>query len=143
MISFQISFLIPPEVVPGRMALLITLILVLINLFISVTSRSPNTDSLTSISTWMSVCILFVCCSLFEYAGILLFKHLTFQDEKSKRFLTYVDSGSLMVSVTLFIIFNLIFWSGHWPFFLKILMIIDFLVTITNNWYSIPINWEY
>ncbi len=32
-----VSFLIPPEIVAGRMAMLITLLLVLINLFTSIT----------------------------------------------------------------------------------------------------------
>ena len=37
-----ISFLIPPDIVPGRMALLITLFLVLINIFNNVTTNSPK-----------------------------------------------------------------------------------------------------
>ena len=48
-----ISFLIPPEVVPGRMALLVTLLLVLINIFNNVTSITPNTDGMTAIGSWM------------------------------------------------------------------------------------------
>ena len=38
----QVSFLVPPEIVPGRMSLLITLFLVLINIFNSITANSPN-----------------------------------------------------------------------------------------------------
>ena len=40
-----ISFLIPPDIVPGRMALLITLFLVLINIFNNVTTNSERVDS--------------------------------------------------------------------------------------------------
>ena len=47
------SFLIPPEVVPGRMALLVTLFLVLINIFNNVTSITPNTEGMTALSSWM------------------------------------------------------------------------------------------
>ena len=47
------SFLIPPEVVPGRMAMLITLFLVLINIFNIVTSNSPNVEGMTAIAAWM------------------------------------------------------------------------------------------
>ena len=54
------SFLIPPEVVPGRMAMLITLFLVLINIFNIVTSNSPNVEGMTAIAAWMLVCIFFV-----------------------------------------------------------------------------------
>ena len=46
-----VSFLIPPEVVPGRMAMLITLFLVLINIFNIVTTNSPNVEGMTAIGT--------------------------------------------------------------------------------------------
>ena len=79
-----ISFLIPPDIVPGRMALLITLFLVLINIFNNVTTNSPKVEKifkwklseaktkitiitfylqaegLTAIEIWMLACILFV-----------------------------------------------------------------------------------
>ncbi len=58
------SFLIPPEVVPGRMAMLITLFLVLINIFNTVTTNSPNVEGMTAIAAWMIVCILFVFAAL-------------------------------------------------------------------------------
>merc|ERR1719189_2258563 len=63
-----VVFLIPPEVVPGRMAMLITLFLVLINIFNIVTSNSPNVEGMTAISAWMLVCIFFVFGALFGYA---------------------------------------------------------------------------
>ena len=52
-ITSWVSFLIPPEVVPGRMALLVTLFLVLINIFNNVTSITPNTEGMTALSSWM------------------------------------------------------------------------------------------
>ena len=55
-----VGFLIPPEVVPGRMAMLITLFLVLINIFNIVTTNSPNVEGMTAIAAWMLVCIFFV-----------------------------------------------------------------------------------
>lgn len=74
-----ISFLIPPDIVPGmhgilivekidlfeidfsgRMALLITLFLVLINIFNNITTNSPKAEGLTAIEIWMLACILFV-----------------------------------------------------------------------------------
>ncbi len=49
--NFQAGFLIPPEIVPGRMTLLVTIFLVLINIFNNVTSNSPNVEGLTAISS--------------------------------------------------------------------------------------------
>ena len=66
-----VSFLIPPEVVPGRMAMLITLFLVLINIFNNVISNSPNVEGMTAIAAWMLACILFVFGALLAYAFIL------------------------------------------------------------------------
>ena len=66
-----VGFLIPPEVVPGRMAMLITLFLVLINIFNTVTSNSPNVEGMTAIAAWMLACIFFVFGALLAYAFIL------------------------------------------------------------------------
>ena len=69
------SFLIPPEIVPGRMTLLVTLFLVLINIFNNITITSPNTETMTALSAWMIACILFVFGALAAYAGILFAKY--------------------------------------------------------------------
>ena len=39
-----ISFVVPPDVIPGRMGLLITLFLVLVNIFNSVTTNTPKAE---------------------------------------------------------------------------------------------------
>jgi hypothetical protein len=44
----------------GRMALLVTVFLVLINIFNTITTNSPNAEGLTAIEIWMLACILFV-----------------------------------------------------------------------------------
>ena len=41
-----ISFVVPPDVIPGRMALLITLFLVLVNIFNSVTTNTPKAEGM-------------------------------------------------------------------------------------------------
>ena len=61
-----ISFLIPMEVVPGRMSLLVTLSLVLVNIFNTVTTNTPKAEGLTAIEAWMLACILFVFGALVE-----------------------------------------------------------------------------
>merc|ERR1719242_1327387 len=67
-----ISFLIPPDIVPGRMTLLITVFLVLVNIFNTITTNIPKAKGLTAIEAWVIVCVLFVFGALIEYAGILL-----------------------------------------------------------------------
>ena len=42
------------------MALLVTLFLVLVNIFNNVTTNSPKAQGLTAIEIWMLACILFV-----------------------------------------------------------------------------------
>ena len=104
--------MIPQEVVPGRMGLLITLFLVLVNLFISITTNSPNTKSLTSISTWVLACIIFVQGAVLEYGFILLLKHLIphLVSDLGQKILPKIDSFCLLLSIIAFTIFNFIYW---------------------------------
>jgi len=67
-----ISFLVPPAVVPGRMTLLVTVFLVLVNIFNTITTNIPKAEGLTAIEAWVIVCVLFVFGALIEYAGLLL-----------------------------------------------------------------------
>ena len=54
------------DVIPGRMALLVTLFLVLVNIFNNVTTNTPKAEGLTAIEAWMLACILFVFGALIE-----------------------------------------------------------------------------
>jgi len=69
-----VSFLVSPSVVPGRMGLLVTLFLVLTNMFNTINTESPTVEGLTSISIWLLSCIVFVAAAVTEYAGILYLK---------------------------------------------------------------------
>jgi hypothetical protein len=53
------------------MALLVTLFLVLVNIFNSVTANAPKSEGLTAVEAWVVMCILHVFCVLSEYAIIL------------------------------------------------------------------------
>ena len=82
LIKFFPSFLVPPESVPGRMTILVTVFLVLVNIFNSITSNIPKVcccrisslsefstktfqaDGLTAIEMFMIVNIIFVFCAL-------------------------------------------------------------------------------
>ena len=55
-----ISFLVPPESVPGHMTILVTVFLVLVNIFNSITSNIPRADGLTAIESFVIICIVFV-----------------------------------------------------------------------------------
>jgi len=55
------------------MALLITLFLVLINIFNNITTNSPKAEGLTAIEIWMLACILFVFGNSLEYTFRLSF----------------------------------------------------------------------
>ena len=55
----------------GRLALLITLFLVLVNIFNSAKDNSPKSESLTAVETWIIICIFHVFTVLLEYAFVL------------------------------------------------------------------------
>jgi len=135
-----ISFLIPMDVIPGRMALLVTLFLVLVNIFNTVTTNTPKAEGLTAIEAWMLACILFVFGALIEYAAILFkkqryvsgqhkvnlkivckenFKYEVQEKSPANQAVTMqqlaeeywrIDKFFLKVFPTLFIIFNIIYW---------------------------------
>ena len=56
------------------MTLLVTLLLVLINIFNSISVASPTAETITAMSVWLIACIIFVFGALCNYAGILLMK---------------------------------------------------------------------
>ena len=114
------SFLIPPEIVPGRMTLLVTLFLVLINIFNNITTQSPNTDTMTSVSAWMLSCIMFVFGALAAYAVLLFFKYIkvkkgqigpSMTPNTTENNLRIFDLFCLFAFPTLFLVFNLFFWA--------------------------------
>jgi len=90
-VSFA-SFLIPPDVIPGRMSLLVTLFLVLISIFNTVNSKSPRTEGINLMAFYVIVCILFVFGALFAYAVMLYKKKARITDLASLR------NGSLTIA---------------------------------------------
>merc|ERR1712150_144839 len=78
------SFLIEPDVVAGRMMLLTTLFLVLINLMNNLTSNAPNSEGINAVSAWLLSCIIFVFAALVAYSGILLKKKIRKQKIRKK-----------------------------------------------------------
>ena len=72
---FQISFVVHPEMVPGRLGLIITLILCMTNTLNSVAKSAPKSGSVSKIVTWMLACrsghIHFSLITLSTITGIL------------------------------------------------------------------------
>lgn len=66
-----ISFLIPPESVPGRSGLLVTLILVLTTFHLHELDQSPLISSITPLLIWSELCLAFVFLAFLEYSCIL------------------------------------------------------------------------
>ena len=111
-------------------ALLVTLFLVLVNIFNAITSNMPKAEGLTAIEVWMLTCILFVFGALIEYAYILfekrmlnrivslhLFALLPKQSEEVamkqwKEKYWRIDKFFLIFFPVLFSIFNIIYWTS-------------------------------
>ena len=74
-----VSFVIPPEVIPGRMALLITLVLVLVNMFGTVIDQRPPTKT-TVLDIWMIGCLISVSGTLMAYAALLFHQRFSIRN---------------------------------------------------------------
>ena len=85
--SSWISFVIPPDVIPGRMALLITLLLALINLSGTVIDKRPSTKNTTILEIWMFICTSYVWAALVpsSFTSLCFFRpKRTFKSPKFK-----------------------------------------------------------
>uniref|UniRef100_A0A1B0EYE8 Neurotransmitter-gated ion-channel transmembrane domain-containing protein n=1 Tax=Phlebotomus papatasi TaxID=29031 RepID=A0A1B0EYE8_PHLPP len=65
------SFVVVPEIVPGRMVLLVTTLLSLVTMFDTVRNNSPDALELKCIEVWLISCTLFVFLALMEYFIVL------------------------------------------------------------------------
>ena len=65
------SFSVGVEAVPGRLGLLITLLLMLMNHTIMVAKQTPHSDRICPLIVWIGISIIFVVVALFEYFVIL------------------------------------------------------------------------
>ena len=68
-----VSFIIKPELVPGRMGLLVMIFLILITTFDDVKDKAPTSKTLNEVDLYLLVCIGMVFFALLEYS-IVLFK---------------------------------------------------------------------
>ena len=75
-----ISFIVPPEIVPGRAGILVTLLLVLTTFHLREMERCPAFRDPTPLLIWTSVCLSVVSIAIFEYAFILYY--IRFEQKK-------------------------------------------------------------
>ena len=120
-----ISFIIPPEVVPGRMTLLLTILLVLTTMFGTIMYHQPPCKYPSTLDIWIIACIVFVTGALFAYAAILLnpretkakstkVKPCSHHDGKHNNEVTTQnrdwDRCCLKLFPASFVLFNVIYW---------------------------------
>ena len=72
-----VSFAVPTESVPGRLGLLLTLLLMLINLTTSATKSIPSSESICPLIIWIWLSLGFVAFALCEYFVILAILRFT------------------------------------------------------------------
>ena len=77
--------------VPGRLGMLLTLFLMLVNMSCSVSQTIPKSDSVCPLVAWIFLSIVFIICALLEYVAILL--RLKFQGGFSRDSLKKLDIG--------------------------------------------------
>ena len=67
-----VSFIIKPKLVPGRMTLLITIFLVLINILNEIRSTAPSSKNLHAVDLYLIICILHLFGVMAEYSVVLV-----------------------------------------------------------------------
>ncbi|TRY78074.1 hypothetical protein TCAL_09458 [Tigriopus californicus] len=78
-----ISFLVDPNIVPGRTALLVTIFLVLTTIFSGIQRDTPRSQGLTALGQYALVCLTFVFLAMLEFATLLFLER--FSAHKQKR----------------------------------------------------------
>ena len=66
------SFAVKPEAVPGRLGMLLTLFLMLVNMSSTISEIIPKSDLVCPLVMWILISIVFVFAALLEYFIILL-----------------------------------------------------------------------
>ena len=55
-----LSFLVPPAAYPGRMGMLVVLVLVIINIMLKVVEMSPMSSGICGLTLWTIICLITV-----------------------------------------------------------------------------------
>ena len=93
--------MVPREAIPGRLGLLLTLFLCMINTLNKVSNNSPRaTRGPTALVRWLIICLVFILFSLLEYAWILAVYHDPERNSIQRTIVKKV-SGSIRVGHTI------------------------------------------
>ena len=79
---------------PGRMALLITILLMLINKSGTAHQNTPSSDTFSILDLWVLTCIIFVTLALFEYVLVIKIMY------KNRGYTGAVNVGRNLTKVT-------------------------------------------
>ena len=139
------SFIIPPEAIPGRLSLVLTLFLCMINTLNSVTTDSPKANSSsTALVKWVIICLIFLLLAILEYSWVLTASmrakkrrvSCVTMTKMTKKFKPFdLDRVMVLVYPVLFILTAVVFWCVVWDLYM-------FLIWIKIN-YSKNILWTF
>ena len=69
----QLGFLVPPDSVPGRLGMLVTLFLCQTNTLNDLVTKGPRgSNGTTSLIQWVLICTCFIIAAMLEYGFILM-----------------------------------------------------------------------
>lgn len=105
-----ISFSIHPDIVPGRLGLLITLYLIASNVYNSV--QGPPSRGFSYIEIWMIGVHIPMLTAIFEYGFLMVVKrqHLKITND-IERFCSLIDKITFLLSSAFIVIFNVTYWG--------------------------------
>ena len=66
-----LSLFLPPECIPGRVAMAMTTLLTLAAMFGAVSQNTPRVSYVSFLDVWMCSCVVFVFLTLLEYVIVL------------------------------------------------------------------------
>jgi len=112
-ITSWVSFLISPQVIPGRMSLLVTLFLSLTTLLVSTVSSSPPVAvGISALTAWIIIQYVFLITAIMAYAFLLAFFRFSDGiDEKKKKVAKDIDRSFITVFPIIYFIITLTYWS--------------------------------
>ena len=109
-----LSYFINPEIVPGRLGLLITLYLIVSNVYNSL--KAPEDRGFSYLEIWMTGIQAMILFAIIQYGWVL--KTLKYQKnnlqmddmEDLKKFIAKMDKVGFFLALTLFLLFVSLYW---------------------------------
>ena len=110
-LATHISFFIPPDNIPGRMSLIVTILLMFLNNYGNIRGTTPLVSKISMLDVWSIGCILFVTMALFEYALILNVRFNSSDcDARLRARCHKLDRAAYKLSISLYVTFITIYF---------------------------------